>query len=69
MINVEFLTYSMRNVVGEGGGIYHALIGTLLVTAAAAVDLDPGRDLRRDLPGRVRQGHARWAGGSPSWWT
>jgi phosphate transport system permease protein len=27
----------MRNVVGEGGGIYHALIGTLLVTAAATV--------------------------------
>ena len=37
VINTEFLTYSMRNVVGEGGGIYHALIGTLLVTAAAAV--------------------------------
>lgn len=32
----EFLTYSMRNVVGEGGGIYHALIGTLVITAAAA---------------------------------
>jgi phosphate transport system permease protein len=37
VISVEFLTYSMRNVVGEGGGIYHALIGTLLVTGAAAV--------------------------------
>ena len=36
-INGEFLTYSMRNIVGDGGGIYHALIGTLLVTAAAAV--------------------------------
>lgn len=36
VISMEFLTYSMRNVVGEGGGIYHALIGTLLVTAAAA---------------------------------
>jgi phosphate transport system permease protein len=36
-INGEFLTASMRNVVGEGGGIYHALMGTLLVTAAAAV--------------------------------
>ena len=33
----EFLTYSMRNVVGEGGGIYHALIGTLLITGAATV--------------------------------
>ncbi|MFC4787357.1 phosphate ABC transporter permease PstA [Nocardioides sp. MAHUQ-72] len=37
VIDGEFLTYSMRNIVGEGGGIYHALIGTLLVTAAAAV--------------------------------
>lgn len=36
-IDAEFLTYSMRNVVGDGGGIYHALIGTLLVTLAAAL--------------------------------
>lgn len=35
-IDAEFLTASMRNVVGERGGIYHALMGTLLVTAAAA---------------------------------
>lgn len=33
----EFFGYSMRNVVGEGGGIYHALIGTVLITAGAAV--------------------------------
>jgi phosphate transport system permease protein len=37
MISVEFLTFDMRNVFGPGGGIYHALIGTLLVTLAAAV--------------------------------
>jgi len=37
VINGEFLTYSMRNIVGDGGGIYHALIGTLLITFAAAV--------------------------------
>jgi phosphate transport system permease protein len=37
VINGEFLTASMRNVVGEGGGIYHALMGTLLVTFAAAL--------------------------------
>ncbi len=37
VINGEFLTYSMRNVIGEGGGIYHAIMGTLLVTAGAAV--------------------------------
>ena len=37
-INVEFLTYSMYNVVGaEQGGLYHALIGTLLITSAAAL--------------------------------
>jgi phosphate transport system permease protein len=33
----EFLTYSMRNVVGEGGGIYHAIMGTLLITGAATL--------------------------------
>jgi phosphate transport system permease protein len=36
-INSTFLTNSMRNVVGEGGGIYHALAGTLIVTGLAAV--------------------------------
>jgi phosphate transport system permease protein len=35
--STQFFTYSMRNVVGGGGGIYHALIGTLLITAAATV--------------------------------
>ncbi|MGA8209703.1 MAG: phosphate ABC transporter permease PstA [Nocardioidaceae bacterium] len=37
VIDAQFLTYSMRNVVGEGGGIYHAIIGTLLITLAATV--------------------------------
>ncbi|WP_293783445.1 phosphate ABC transporter permease PstA [uncultured Aeromicrobium sp.] len=37
VLSSEFFTYSMRNVVGEGGGIYHALMGTLIITAAAAV--------------------------------
>ncbi|MGZ4453416.1 MAG: phosphate ABC transporter permease PstA [Nocardioides sp.] len=37
VVNAEFLTYSMRNVIGPGGGIYHAIMGTLLITAAAAV--------------------------------
>jgi phosphate transport system permease protein len=36
-IDARFLTWSMRNVVGEPGGIYHALVGTLLITACAAV--------------------------------
>lgn len=37
VLSSEFFTYSMRNVVGEGGGIYHAIWGTVLITAAAAV--------------------------------
>jgi phosphate transport system permease protein len=37
VLSSQFFTYSMRNVVGEGGGIYHATIGTLLITAGAAV--------------------------------
>ncbi|HEX5856529.1 MAG TPA: ABC transporter permease subunit, partial [Microbacterium sp.] len=32
-----FFTNSMRNVVGEGGGALHAIIGTILITFAAAV--------------------------------
>jgi len=36
-LSSTFLTASMRNVVGEGGGIYHALWGTILVTAMAAI--------------------------------
>ena len=38
ILNAEFLTYSMRNIIGQDqGGIYHALIGTLLITAGATV--------------------------------
>ena len=33
--DVEFFTSSMRGVVGEGGGAYHAIVGTLIVTALA----------------------------------
>jgi phosphate transport system permease protein len=36
-LSFNFFTFSMRSVVGPGGGIYHALIGTLMITAAAAV--------------------------------
>jgi phosphate transport system permease protein len=35
--DAAFFTESMRGVVGEGGGGYHAIIGTLIVTALAAV--------------------------------
>jgi phosphate transport system permease protein len=35
-INVEFLTYSMRSVIGDAqGGLYHALMGTLIITGIA----------------------------------
>ncbi len=37
VVDAQFLTFSMRNVVGEGGGIYHAIIGTLLITLAATL--------------------------------
>ncbi len=36
-LNATFLNSSMRNVVGEGGGIYHAIWGTLLVTGMAVL--------------------------------
>jgi phosphate transport system permease protein len=35
--DVDFFTMSMRNVVGEGGGGLHAIVGTLLITLAASV--------------------------------
>jgi phosphate transport system permease protein len=37
-INSQFLSVSLLNGIGyEQGGIYHALLGTLLITAAAAI--------------------------------
>ncbi|WP_409048230.1 phosphate ABC transporter permease PstA [Microbacterium sp. HA-8] len=36
-LSAAFFTESMRNVVGEGGGALHAIIGTVLVTLAAAI--------------------------------
>jgi phosphate transport system permease protein len=35
--DLQFFTYSMRNVVGAGGGALHAIVGTLLVTGMAAL--------------------------------
>jgi len=37
LLNGTFLTHSMRNVVGEGGGALHAVVGTLLITGLAAL--------------------------------
>jgi phosphate transport system permease protein len=36
-LDAEFFSSSMRGVVGEGGGAYHAIMGTLIVTALAAL--------------------------------
>ena len=36
-ISADFLTGNMRNVIGPGGGILHAIVGTLLITLGAAV--------------------------------
>ncbi|WP_167043048.1 phosphate ABC transporter permease PstA [Salinibacterium sp. ZJ454] len=35
--DLTFFTNSMRNVVGEGGGAIHAIVGTLLMTGTATV--------------------------------
>ncbi|PXY34516.1 phosphate ABC transporter permease PtsA [Prauserella sp. PE36] len=35
--DTEFFSYSMRGVVGEGGGAYHAIMGTLIITALATL--------------------------------
>ncbi len=35
--DVTFFTYSMRGVVGEGGGAYAAIMGTLIITALTTV--------------------------------
>jgi phosphate transport system permease protein len=37
LLNGTFLTNSMRNVVGAGGGALHAIVGTLIITGIAAV--------------------------------
>jgi phosphate transport system permease protein len=36
-LSPEFFTHTMRGVLGEGGGIAHAIVGTLLVTGLAAL--------------------------------
>ena len=30
--DAEFFTYSMRGILGDGGGAYHAIMGTLIIT-------------------------------------
>lgn len=35
--DIEFFTYSMRNILGEGGGAIHAIVGTLEITLLATL--------------------------------
>ncbi|SFC22971.1 phosphate ABC transporter permease PstA [Streptomyces aidingensis] len=35
--DATFFTNSMRGVVGEGGGVHHAIMGTLIITGLAAL--------------------------------
>lgn len=35
--DLEFFTWSMRSVIGEGGGALHAIVGTLQITALATI--------------------------------
>ena len=35
--DLEFFTYSMRGIIGAGGGSYHAIFGTLIITGLAAL--------------------------------
>lgn len=37
VLSGEFLTGTMRNVIGDGGGIGHAIVGTALITLGAAL--------------------------------
>ena len=37
VLSVEFFTFSMRNIIGEGGGVYHAIMGSLVITGIAAL--------------------------------
>jgi phosphate transport system permease protein len=36
-LSAEFFTQTMRGVIGPGGGILHAIVGTLLITGLAAL--------------------------------
>ncbi len=36
-LDASFFTQSMRNVIGDGGGALHAIMGTLLITLAATI--------------------------------
>ena len=37
ILSAQFFQNSMRGVLGEGGGIYHAIMGTLIITGLATI--------------------------------
>lgn len=36
-LDLEFFTYSQEGIIGSGGGVYHALVGTLVITGLATM--------------------------------
>lgn len=59
--DLTFFTEDMRGVLGEGGGAYHAIVGTLLMTGAAAlVSVPIGIFTAIYLVEYGRGGLARW---------
>jgi len=36
-LDINFLSMTQRNVIGEGGGAEHAIVGTLIITACATI--------------------------------
>lgn len=57
-LSMSFFTNSMFSVVGEGGGIYHAIIGTVIVTAwATAISVPVGVMAAIYL---IEYGQGRW---------
>ena len=52
--DLAFFTESLRNVVGDGGGAVHAIIGTLVITGLRDVHGGSDRDPDGGLRHRVR---------------
>ena len=61
VLDVNFLTHSMAAAqpIRPGGGIYHAIIGTLEQVGIATAHRGADRHAHRGLPGRVRPRQAR----------
>ena len=51
--DADFFSMSMRNVTGEGGGVLHAIVGTLLMTGTATIDGMPVMTSTRNVMPRA----------------